>query len=230
MATVYFSVFHRVLVPTSGWKLGPVKWKLRNHPHEHSTQWFCSESPVFTSFRCEIGVIWWNGWQSQTVARCAVVFPWQQIGTLSSCGALVADSPVGSNHLHRLTLVWNKQGRQGVGETGGVLGVSTFYFLPNESFWVSQQVCLCLGTMFLFIPYTVSRQKKENKSFDKGAHPLLLCFTLELVALIYIFFLKKVTSNHSLCPQSSLCFYCLSADLTINMLSVSNPVGAGEDR
>lgn len=208
MATIYFSVFHSVLVPYFRMKAGASEVKTEEPSAWAQHTVVLLRKPSFHQISlwnwCNL-VKWLTISNSSPLCCC---FPM----TTNS----VADSPVGSNHLHRLTLVWNRQGREGVGETGDVLGVSTFYFLPNKSFWVSQQVCLCLGTMFLFIPYTVGRQKKENKSFDKGVHALLLCFTLEVLAFIYIFF-KKVTSNHSLCPQSSLCFHCLSADLPKNV-------------
>lgn len=58
-----------------------------------------------------------------------------------------------------------------MGETGDVLGVSTFYFLPNESFSVSQQVCLCLGTMFCLSPTLSAGKKRKTKALIKGYMP-----------------------------------------------------------
>lgn len=51
MATIYFSVFHSVLVPYFRMKAGASEVKTEE---QHSTQWFCSESPVFTRNWCNL--------------------------------------------------------------------------------------------------------------------------------------------------------------------------------
>lgn len=66
-----------------------------NHSHNHSTQRFCSESPINISFHCKIGGIWWNGWQSSNCDPAVVSFSYDtQNGTFRSCGAVVTDSPI----------------------------------------------------------------------------------------------------------------------------------------
>lgn len=78
-----------------------------NHSYNHSTQWFCSESPITISFHCEIGEIWWNGWQSQTVVCCVAVFLRQQAGTFRRYSSVITHSPLGEiTGIGSLFLFW----------------------------------------------------------------------------------------------------------------------------
>lgn len=160
-----------------------------NHSHNHSTQWFCSESPIIISFHCEIGEVWWNVLQSHTVVCCVAVFLWQQDGTFRGYNSVVTHSPIRRNHWHRFTL----------------------------SFFVWG--FLCLGVQywhFCFFPTLLARQR----GLIAGQRALLICCTLELIALS---FKKRGHSNHYLQPACFI-FKCLSAHLV--MLTVSKPVMA----